>query len=679
MNFRFQEESVLIRDIQNLVVCSRIDDRTSIIPIRSNWYDSALATLLGVNCSYEFTIDFIDAMDSVTLFNLCWVMFNYSTCDIHSRKNNHKFVEISQLLEAFGNAHFTSTSNVASMSCMELAVTIIWLETLTILNEDIFDKFESKIWLDSLVQGLIQILNDKANDSTSLALAISALVFFIERHKLKSSILTETNLIQLLQLLLNKIVYPSTDTNLLIRDEFEASICRIGLYRMLKIENFKISEVIRNDILLFIKKWWERILINIRDSNDTSSTFPIKYVLSAFSIMFEMLPFVKEYICNNYLRCSGLTLFQVLLHYMKSPDIRVSYISNSFLSQVLLELMRIDSFHTVDIQAELCNIEKIQRKELNTLNNTWKQLMSSTFEDEQNIVIPQISIFQPIISSIQQNLSIISSLDIAEDKKSASFTANENLLEREELVELRNRLFAMKTNSRMLQNENQAICDELRSTNKVNESKLQVLINENKLLRQKLSNAENEVCNLKIQQDKAIQKNIINEGLIKDAWDKNGQLNELFNQSQESLISYKYQAEINKEKVVELESELLNLKLKISELQEYESMFKDMKSIKKQLNYEITERLKSDQLNQILQEKNLVFENRMIEQENTIKSLQSTVTKVTKELDDEKLKLNNCEEDKENLRKNNTGLEDRLHKQLELIQTINKLSVVKNV
>lgn len=679
MNFRFQEESKLIRDIQNLVGNSRIDDMSSIIPIRSNWYDSKLATLLGVKCNYEFTIDFIDAMDSVTLLNLCWVMFNYSTCDTHSRKNNHKFVEISQLLEAFGNAHFTSTSNVASMSCMELAVTIIWLETLTILNEDIFVKFESKMWLDSLVQGLIQILRDKTNDSTSQALAISALVFLIQHHKLESSILTETNLIQLLHLLLNKMVYPSSDTNLQIRDEFEASICRIGLYRMLKIENFKISEVIKNDIFLFIKKWWERILNNISDSNDASITFPIKYVLSVFSIMFEMLPFVKEYICNNYLRCSGMTLFQVLLHYIKSPDIRVSYIANSLLSKVLFELMRIDLFQIVDIHAELCNIEKAQRDELNILNNTWKQLISSTFELEQNVGIPQISILQPIISSIQQNLSIISSLDITENKKSLSFTTSENSLEREELIELKNRLFAMKTNSQMLQNENQAISDELRNINKVNESKLQVLIDENNLLRRKLSKAEDEVYNLKLQQNKAIQKNIINEGLIKDAWDKNGQLNELFNQSQESLVLYKHQAEVNKEKVVELESELLHLKLKISELQEYEGMVNDMKSIKKQLNDEVSERLKSDQLNQILQEKKSLLENQMNEQENTIKSLQIIVTKLTKVLDDEKRKLHNCEEEKENLKNNNIGLEDRLHKQLELIQTINKLSVVKNV
>jgi len=291
MNSRFKEESVLIDEVRSLTSSGRIGDNTSILPIsmRSNWYDSKLASILRVNCNYEFTLDFIDAIDSVTLFNLCWIMFHYSACDSHGRENDHKNIDISKLLEAFGNVHFASTSNVASMRSMELAVTVIWLETLTFSNEDIIAKFKSKMWLDSLVQGLIQILNDKVNDSTSLALAISALAFLIDHHKLRSSILTEANLLQLLQLLLNKMIYPSTDTSLSIRNELEASICRIGLYQILKVEIVKMSELIKTDIFLFIKKWWDRILNNMCDSNDASATstpFPIKYVLSALSIMF---------------------------------------------------------------------------------------------------------------------------------------------------------------------------------------------------------------------------------------------------------------------------------------------------------------------------------------------------------------------------------------------------------
>jgi len=608
-------------------------------------------------------------------------MFNYSKCDGKSREHRHIFVEISQLLEAFGNTHFNSTSSVTSMNCMELTVLTIWLETLTFLNENIFEKFESKMWLDSLVQGLIQILNDKSNDSTSLVVAISALVFLIEHHKLKSSVLTETNSVQLLNLLLNKMVYPSTDSTLPIHNEFEASICRIGLYQMLKLNNFKISEVIRNEICSFITKWWERIIKNIIDPNDTSVTFPIKYVLSVFSIMFEMLPFVKEHVCNNFLLGTGLSLFQVLLFYFKSPDIRVSHIANSFLYQVLFELMRIDSLRLANINTELCNIEKVQREQMNLLNNTWQKLIASNFDGEQiTNNNPLINIFQPIILSIQQNLSIISSLSKMESNKLLSNTSIiENSVENDEIIELKNRLFAMKTHVKMLEQENHTLSDEAKNLNKLNEIKIQVLLGENNDIRRKLSNAMDEICNIKIQYENATQKIITHEGLIKDAWDKNGILNELYNESQESLNLHKHQAEINKEKVIELENEILNLKLKVSELQEFEVMVKEMNNIKKELNNQICERLKSDQLNQFLQEKNLLYENRMIEQENMSKSLQLVVNNLTKELESEKRKLQFCEEDKENLKSNNIGLENRIQKQLELIQTINKLSVVNNV
>jgi hypothetical protein len=684
MNTRFHDESILIHDIQKLLLSTKIDEKDFTIipiPLHSNAFDTSIASLLNINCNYEFTIDFIDAVDYVSILNLCWVMFNYSKCDGKSREHRHIFVEISQLLEAFGNTHFNSTSSVTSMNCMELTVLTIWLETLTFLNENIFEKFDSKMWLDSLVQGLIQILNDKSNDSTSLVVAISALVFLIEHHKLKSSVLTETNSVQLLNLLLNKMVYPSTDSTLPIHNEFEASICRIGLYQMLKLNNFKISEVIRNEICSFITKWWERIIKNIIDPNDTSVTFPIKYVLSVFSIMFEMLPFVKEHVCNNFLLGTGLSLFQVLLFYFKSPDIRVSHIANSFLYQVLFELMRIDSLRLANINTELCNIEKVQREQMNLLNNTWQKLIASNFDGEQiTNNNPLINIFQPIILSIQQNLSIISSLSKMESNKLLSNTSIiENSVENDEIIELKNRLFAMKTHVKMLEQENHTLSDEAKNLNKLNEIKIQVLLGENNDIRRKLSNAMDEICNIKIQYENATQKIITHEGLIKDAWDKNGILNELYNESQESLNLHKHQAEINKEKVIELETEILNLKLKVSELQEFEVMVKEMNNIKKELNNQICERLKSDQLNQFLQEKNLLYENRMIEQENMSKSLQLVVNNLTKELESEKRKLQFCEEDKENLKSNNIGLENRIQKQLELIQTINKLSVVNNV
>jgi len=395
-----------------------------------------------------------------------------------------------------------------------------------------------------------------------------------------------------------------------------------------------------------------------------------------------MLPYVKEYLCNSFLRCTGTTLFQVLSHYIKSSDIRESYIANSFLNQVLCELSRTNSLRVVGIQTELCFMEKVQGEQLNELNIITQQLASSDMGEGVNVENRLFNIFQPIISTIQHNLSIISSLNFEENKNSLNSNVsviNDNSSGREEIIELKNRLFAMKTNVQMLQHENHGISDELKNINKINDTKLQVLITENNQLRRKLLETEDEVSNARIQCEKVTQKNIMNECLIKDAWDKNGLLNQLFNRSQESLISYKYQAETNKEKVVELESDFLNLKLRISELQEYEAMAKDMNNVKKQLIYEITERLKSDQLNQTLREKNRAFESRVTDQENMIKSLQSTVTRLTKELENEKHKLHDCEEDRENLKNNNIGLEDRINKQLELMQTINKLSVVKNV
>ena len=133
-----------------------------------------------------------------------------------------------------------------------------------------------------LVPFLLKSLTGPSDSDTHqgarLSLTVSALALMLETE---SPVLAlESNTLQMLRLFLSRGVYPTETTASRCPDSGcptptqEAKLCRLGLTRLLSLSPVDRSELVRTEIISFLRKWWHRLALSSEGVLSASSSSP---------------------------------------------------------------------------------------------------------------------------------------------------------------------------------------------------------------------------------------------------------------------------------------------------------------------------------------------------------------------------------------------------------------------
>lgn len=240
-----------------------------IMPLDVSVYDYLLCQELNVRRkTYSDSFDYANAYREISaltyniMYQLSWIMLENVMDKSNASNQSKNNKNIDELLNAFGNIFFSSKLAVQSMNQIELALFSCWLSSLLLSNVDIHQYLQSMQWIDNVIAGLLLILSQRSSDTKCLCIAISCLLHVIEKHELFNSINSESNMIQLLQLLMSKSIYPTHTQESHINSAWEIGICRVGIKKLLSIVSNKstsLKPAISNTVRSFVSKWCERI------------------------------------------------------------------------------------------------------------------------------------------------------------------------------------------------------------------------------------------------------------------------------------------------------------------------------------------------------------------------------------------------------------------------------------
>jgi hypothetical protein len=270
-------QTLIVEDINK--VCfniNEIDSKIRIFPSITNNYDLFIAE----RSMHLRNLSLSSSESPLSINNNAHIL--YTVDDIHSdlfnkllwdRFSISNLSSLNEFLGTFASLYFMSKESVSQMTFIELSLLASWLSWIDNKNfTTIYEKSSSassnknnnnnillfkEKWSDKVVPGLLDILNTNTKDPSCLAITVSCLSFLIDGHSMSDVVLTDTNISQLLQLTLSKAVYPST--SLLLSQEWEVSISRIGLRKLLKIPVVNSKVVTINEAKSFICKWWTRL------------------------------------------------------------------------------------------------------------------------------------------------------------------------------------------------------------------------------------------------------------------------------------------------------------------------------------------------------------------------------------------------------------------------------------
>ena len=136
--------------------------------------------------------------------------------------------------------------------------------------------------LNNIISNILVMLTNK-KEASNLALDVALLSYLLESHPSCSNILSESNISQLIKLCLAKALYPSDNPTLLDSGSnlqkytapIEIGSSLLGLKRLLEIPHVLSSVVADKEIELFVKKWWNRLVLSsIKPDNPGSFILP---------------------------------------------------------------------------------------------------------------------------------------------------------------------------------------------------------------------------------------------------------------------------------------------------------------------------------------------------------------------------------------------------------------------
>jgi hypothetical protein len=282
----------------------------NIVPAVCQPFDVDIAQNLfcGTHHIFNTTFQTTDHESSDTFNDIVWG----SCCSYGWAKAERKLQDleiISEQLVRFANDHFQSSASVTAMSQLDLGCLALWLSWYPsfFLPREISETYAAdsggeirwrwSTYKDNVVTGLLNVLGSQKHDPKCLSIAVACLSFVIQQHNASDSVLTDANISQLLRLGLSKAVYPTLDSSSsgsnsnpsVVPAHWELLFCRIGIRRLLLIQQVLNSDGAVNETFTFVSKWWDRLKVSVNS------------FLSPISLFFP-LPFL--YLCSPSFICS---------------------------------------------------------------------------------------------------------------------------------------------------------------------------------------------------------------------------------------------------------------------------------------------------------------------------------------------------------------------------------------
>lgn len=259
----------------------------NIVPAVCQPFDVDIAQNLfcGTHHTFNTTFQTTDHENSDTFNDIVWG----SCCSYgwaKAERQHQDLVIVSEQLVRFANDHFQSSASVTAMSQLDLGCLALWLSWYPafFLPREISESYTAdsggeirwrwSTYKDNVVTGLLNVLGSQKHDPKCLSIAVACLSFVIQQHNASDSVLTDANISQLLRLGLSKAVYPTLDSSSsesnpnpsVVPAHWELLFCRIGIRRLLLIQQVLNSEGAVNETFTFVSKWWDRLKVSVNSS-----------------------------------------------------------------------------------------------------------------------------------------------------------------------------------------------------------------------------------------------------------------------------------------------------------------------------------------------------------------------------------------------------------------------------
>lgn len=321
----------------------------------SDDYDSSVASNILLSSNINDSNHHIDikSYNSYELFIYnCWTIKKYSNNVNNNNNNNCDLLPISKQIEMFIKNFTSRREYLINLDEIELASFALFLSWST-TNEICRKYLASYSKYDVVINGFVSLLNEPDHDTNCLVIIVTCLSYLIEGHHLMQQVLSDSNIVQLMTLLISKIIYPSSTTKF-INQEYSITICRLGLRKLLSIVIVNDSNAAINEGLNFIVKWWIRLYQATLGSGSGFETpskllpsyttkirvSPIPVVRNAIMIMSDLLhilpnlriKIIREISTISANFSNGLSFFGC---YIKSTDPRTVSISSILISTIL--------------------------------------------------------------------------------------------------------------------------------------------------------------------------------------------------------------------------------------------------------------------------------------------------------------------------------------------------------
>ena len=347
-------------DVESILNSCRTESTRSIchiVPAVCQPFDVDIAQNLfcGTHHTFNTTFHTTDHESSDTLNDVVWgSCCNYGWAK--AERKHQDLVTIGEQLVRFANDHFQSSASVTAMSQLDLGCLALWLSwypafflPYEISESYIADSYGQIRWRwstykDNVVTGLLNVLGSQKHDPKCLSIAVACLSFIIQQHNASESVLTDANISQLLRLGLSKAVYPTLDSSSsesnfnssVVPAHWELLFCRIGIRRLLLIQQVLVSEGAVNETFTFVSKWWDRLKVLANSSLSCFLSLCPSFPLSFYYPFALLLSICSALPFSTLL---SLTLLQfclisnlILFFSITSTTLLCPQLSSSFLS-----------------------------------------------------------------------------------------------------------------------------------------------------------------------------------------------------------------------------------------------------------------------------------------------------------------------------------------------------------
>jgi hypothetical protein len=245
-------------------------------------------------------------------------------------------------------------------SDMSASNLLILLAFLSFSSKSVVHILIHRNLLHSLIGSLLSMLTEK-KDCIMLASAIACLAFVVENHSSLSSIMTESNISQLMKLCITRALYPTSEAELgsNVRSEYEIGASQLGLDRLLDIPIVISSVAASKEVDSFIRKWWQRLYASSMNESGSfenpesckSGKVPaLRTVIEILANFVSKLPYARN-VLKNLLSKEDSVGIDFLSVYVTSRDCRTAMAAMKLMMIILrdLKLSRVSDLLKSDI------------------------------------------------------------------------------------------------------------------------------------------------------------------------------------------------------------------------------------------------------------------------------------------------------------------------------------------